>query len=88
MLLIVLLEFSDELTNLRDGFIPSIVAWGQNMRGTVTGFSVFVDVRTHYTAAILTNLDVLVFIMSWYVIGVSYWDIGCYILLEYVISYV
>ena len=81
MLLIVLLEFSDELTYLRDRFIPSIVAWSQNMRSTVTGLSVFMDVWTNYTAAILTNLDVLVFIMSWYVFGVSYRDIRCYVLL-------
>ena len=88
MLLIVLLEFSDKLTDLRDSFIPSIVAWGQNMRSTITNLSAFMDVWTNYTAAILTNLDVLVFIVSWYVFGVSNWDIGCYILLKYVISYV
>ena len=85
MLLVVLLEFSDELADLGNGYIPPIVTRGQNMSSTVTCFAFQMDFPTNQTLAFLAFWG---FIMICVVLCVSNWDVRCDVLLLNVIPYV
>ena len=82
VLLVVMNQLGNELVDLSNCAVPSVIAWSQNLSGAVAGFSTFVE----FLADHALSEGVLVFMVLWLHLCVGSWNVWGYVLLLNLIS--